>query len=139
MVVRSVHWHEGMSLWPHHMQQAERFVSCEIHRNSAANVHYNWGLRAFDLNTDSLGNFRFEVKSLSARLKDGSALTVPDETDLPVLDLKDALERQDNVTVFLAIPQLRLGKVNAAEAPAEPPKGAPPAAPNDDTDVRYWI
>ncbi|MBI3408937.1 MAG: type VI secretion system baseplate subunit TssK [Planctomycetes bacterium] len=140
MTVRSVHWHEGMSLWPHHMQQAERFVSQEIQRNGSANVHYNWGLRHFELDLDSLGNFRFEVKGLCARLRDGTLLAVPEDTNLPVLDLKDALERQDNVTVLLAIPQLRLGKANTAEAPAEPPKGAPPeAATKDEGDARYWI
>src|SRR5262245_42323498 len=137
MTVRSVHWHEGMSLWPHHMQQAERFIAQEIRRNSAWDTHYNWGLRAVELDLDALGNSRFEVKALTARFRDGTVIAVPDDTDLPGLDLKEALEAHESLTVSLAISHTRPGKPNVAEAPTA--GASTPQAPNEQLDARYWI
>jgi predicted component of type VI protein secretion system len=45
MTIQSVHWHEGMFLWPQHMQLAERFLLQEWHLSHRWDVHYNWGLR----------------------------------------------------------------------------------------------
>ncbi|MCI0377801.1 MAG: type VI secretion system baseplate subunit TssK [Gemmataceae bacterium] len=142
MTVPSVHWHEGMFLWPHQMQQTERFVADQLFLNSKWNVHYNWGLRSIDIDMDALGNGRFVVKELRARLGDGALVAVPDDGNLPVLDLKDALTKSNNVTVFLAMPKPRLGKPNTLErsASSSPAPLAEGAQGADETgDARFLV
>lgn len=129
MGVRSVHWHEGMFLWPQQMQQAERYVASQVLRSSSWDTHYNWGLRSLELDLDALSNFRFVAPALRARLRDGTCIDVPEDANLPPLDLKDALEKRRSLTVFLAIPKQRQGRPNAA--------AAGPAMP--DGDVRFFV
>ncbi|HWY86959.1 MAG TPA: type VI secretion system baseplate subunit TssK [Gemmataceae bacterium] len=137
MAVRSVHWHEGMFLWPQQMQQAERFYSDQVHLSGTWDMHYRWGLRGLELDLDALGNSRFLVRGLRARLGDGAMVDVPGDIILPALDLKDALQQQGSVTVLLAVPTLRLGKPNVGNR-LDP---APADSSSDDGqgDARYVV
>ena len=69
MTVRSVHWHEGMFLWPQQMQQAERFYAHQVHLSGTWDTHYNWGLRAVEVDLKALSNSRLLVRVLRARLR----------------------------------------------------------------------
>src|SRR5436305_14182916 len=109
MTTRAVHWHEGMFLRPHHLQAAQRHGFHQSQLGDKWDLHYNWGLRAIDLDLDAIANYRLVVRSLKARLRDGSLIALPEEGELPALDLKAAFERGDNLTVFLAVPMLHLG------------------------------
>lgn len=119
MTVRAVHWHEGMFLLPHHFQAAQRHAEATAARGGKWDVHYNWGLRALDLDPDALANHRFVAHALRARLRDGTLVAVPDDGVLPALDLKPALEQARSVTVVLAVPVARPGRANAAADPAD--------------------
>ncbi len=114
MTVRAVHWHEGMFLRPHHFQAEQRYWLHETRRAAKWDLHHNWGLRAIDLDLDALGNFRFAVRSLAARLRDGTTVLVPEDGVTPEIELKAALEQQPRLTVFLGIPIINLGKANVA-------------------------
>ncbi len=109
---RSVLWYEGMYLLPHHSQAAERLAQQHLQRGHKWNVHYNWGLRALDLDREALTNYRLVVRSLKARLRDGTLVSIPEDGNLEPLDLKPALERANEVTILLALPPLQLGKAN---------------------------
>ena len=63
-----VHWHEGMFLRPHHFLSEHRRMLRLMQLDGKWDLHHNWGLRAISLNTEALGNFRFSVTSLKARL-----------------------------------------------------------------------
>jgi type VI secretion system protein ImpJ len=139
MTVRSVHWHEGMFLWPQQMQQTERFVAGQLQLNSQWDTHYNWGLEALDLDLDALGNFRFVVRGLHARLPDGTLVAAPDDVALPALDLKEAIEKTGSATVLLAVPSLRLGKPNSVDAAATPADAGAKPAPPEDGDPRFIV
>ena len=89
-----VHWHEGMFLRQHHFLTEHRQLVRLMQLDEKWAVHHNWGLRSIQLNTDALGNFRFSVGELKARLRDGTLIEVPDDGPLPELDLKPALESQ---------------------------------------------
>jgi type VI secretion system protein ImpJ len=115
MAAHSVHWHEGMFFCPHHMQRAERLGLEQVHLGQKWNQHYNWGLRALDLDLDALTTGRFVARALKARLRDGTPVAVPEDTILPALDLGPALEAAGPVTVYLAVPLLEPGKANALE------------------------
>jgi type VI secretion system protein ImpJ len=109
-----------MFLRPHHFQAAQRHNVYLSHLTEKWDVHYNWGLREARLDLDALANHRFVVRYLKARLRDGTLVAVPDDGNLPLLDLKSALEGNDNLTVFLAVPISNLGKANvSSNGPSE--------------------
>jgi type VI secretion system protein ImpJ len=121
-----------MYLLPHHTQAAERFAQQHLVRSHKWDLHYNWGLRTFDFDRDALVNYRFVVRSLTARLRDGTLVAVPEDGSLEVLDLKPAFERASTVTVLLAVPKLVIGKANVppsqmpeASADGQAPTGKP--------------
>jgi type VI secretion system protein ImpJ len=101
-----------MFLRPQHFQAAQRHGADLEGRGDKWDLHYNWGLRAIELDRDALANHRLVVRSLQARLRDGTLIAVPEDGLLPEVDLKAALERDSLVTVFLAVPLLRVGRAN---------------------------
>jgi type VI secretion system protein ImpJ len=117
MNARLVHWHEGMFLRPHHFQAAQRHWAHRSHLDEKWDHHYDWGLRTVEIDPDALANHRFVVRALKARLRDGTLISVPEDGELPPLDLKDAFERDGTPTVSLAVPTVHLGRANVS-APA---------------------
>src|SRR5260370_4949797 len=114
MAFRPVHWHEGMFLRPHHMQTANRHAIYLANQSEKWDHHYNWGLRAFDLDKDALSNHRLVIRTLQARFRDGTLVSIPEDATLPALDLKQLMATENSLTVNLAVPMLRLGKANAS-------------------------
>jgi type VI secretion system protein ImpJ len=115
MTARAVHWHDGMFLRPHHFQAAQRSATEAARRNEKWNLHHNWGLRSIELDRDALVGYRLCIRSLKAVLPDGTPVAVPEDGLLPEVNLKPVLESaSEPVTVFLALPQLSLGKANVA-------------------------
>ncbi len=114
MAFRAVHWHEGMFLRPHHMQTANRHALYLANQSEKWDHHYNWGLRAFDLDKDALSNHRLVIRSLQARFRDGTLVSIPEDATLPALDLKQLMATESSLTVHLAVPMLRLGKANVS-------------------------
>jgi type VI secretion system protein ImpJ len=114
MTTRAVHWHEGMFLRPQHFQTAQRHGGHVATRGDKWNLHYNWGLRSVALDLDALANYRVVVRSLEARLRDGTLLAIPEDGLLSAVELKSAFEQASSVTIFLAVPVLHLGRANVA-------------------------
>src|ERR1700730_835396 len=114
MTARAVHWNEGMFLRPHHLQAAQRFASEQLHRSSQFDQHYNWGLRSIDIDKEALANHRLVVRGLQIRLRDGTIVTVPEDRQLPEIHLKSAFAAENQVTIFLAVPVVHLGRSNLA-------------------------
>ena len=104
MTTRAVHWHEGMFLRPHHFQTVMRFWSHQSHRREKWDVAYSWGLRSIELDLDALANYRCVVRSLECRLRDGTLVAIPEDGLLPPVELKEAFEKADVVTVYVAVP-----------------------------------
>lgn len=115
MTVRAVHWHEGMFLRPHHFQTAQRYGAHLANLSEKWDLHYNWGLRAVEIDVDALANFRLVVRSLQARLRDGTLINVPDDGILDAIDLKPPFEQQRSLTVYLGVPAASLGKANVSD------------------------
>lgn len=109
----AVHWSEGMLLRPQHFQAAQRFFADQTRLNSQWDNHYGYGLRHFDLDPEALAAGQFKVRSLAARLRDGTVLLVPDDGELPDLDLQAALAGTGKATVSLALPTVNLARANA--------------------------
>src|SRR5438132_7118776 len=115
-----VHWHEGMFLRQHHFLTEHRQLVRLTQLDEKWTLHHNWGLRSIQLNAEALGNFRFSVSELKARLRDGTLIEVPEDGPLPELDLKPALESNRKVTIHLGIPLLKSSHPNiAADGPSD--------------------
>jgi len=115
MPTGEVHWHQGMFLRQHHFLTEHRQLVRLMQVHQKWSLHHDWGLRSIRLNTGSLANFRFSVSALRARLRDGTAIEVPEDGPLPELDLKPALEGTRRVTVYLGLPVFRSGQPNLSE------------------------
>jgi type VI secretion system protein ImpJ len=110
----AVHWHEGMFLRPHHFLAAQRNYAHQQSLSEAFDLRHNWGLRSIDLDIDALSNYRFVVRLLRLRLRDGTILSIPEDGVLPSLDLKPAFEKTGAVTVSIGVPVVTPGRANAA-------------------------
>jgi type VI secretion system protein ImpJ len=116
---QAIHWYEGMFLRPQHFQATQRHLLDVAGRGDKWDLHYNWGLRAIELD---LGQHRLAIRRLKARLPGGTLVAVPEDGCLPEVDLKTALRRQPSVTAYLAVPRLQSSRANIN--PANSPNGA---------------
>jgi len=114
MSVQAVHWHEGMFLRPQHFQAADRHLRDQIAIGSKWNLHYGWGIRWIDLDTEALSNYRFLIRSAEIRMPDGTLVNLPRDGVLPAFELKHEFGREAALTMFLAVPVLQLTKSNVA-------------------------
>jgi type VI secretion system protein ImpJ len=101
-----------MFLLPQHLQAAQRYGSSFAQLGDKWNLHYSWGLRTCELDPDALGNYRFVVRRLQARLRDGTLIAIPEDGVLAAVELKTAFERTRSIRVFLAVPVFDLGRAN---------------------------
>jgi type VI secretion system protein ImpJ len=116
MTSRAVHWHNEMFLRPLHFQAAHRYWVDVSRRNHNWDLHHNWGLRSIELDATALENHRLVVRSLEARLRDGTPVSIPRDGTLPVLDLRPFFQANKArvVRIFLAIPALYAGRANVS-------------------------
>ncbi len=122
MSTRPVHWHEGMFLRPHHFQSAQRHLTAIAGRGDKWDLHYNWGLRAIEIDQDALTNHRLVVRSLQARMRDGTLVSIPeDAAALERNDLREAMGRESAVTVLLGVPMLQEGRANVGTGARDEP------------------
>ncbi len=119
MINSAVHWQEGMFLRPHHFQTADRHRQTQAVRTLKWDHHYCWGIRLLEIDEDAMRNYRLVVRRLFARFRDGSVVSVPEDGELPALDLRTAFHQGNLFEVFLAIPLFSLGKSNSSIAPEE--------------------
>jgi type VI secretion system protein ImpJ len=105
-----------MFLRPLHFQASNRYVADLARRNESWDVHYNWGLRSLELDPMALQNYQVVVRSLEARLRDGTTVAIPRDGSIAPLDLRPAMreKRLPQVDVYLALPALNPGRANAA-------------------------
>jgi len=113
MADRAIHWHEGMFLRPHHFQAADRHARSLLGQHVRWDQHYFWGVRHLRIDTDALGGFRFVIRHLEARFRDGTGVSLPDDGGEADIDIKPAFQGTTRVEVFLAVPQWRSGQPNA--------------------------
>ncbi len=121
-----VHWFEGLFLRPHHFQASDRYWT-EVTQTSQQWDHpYGYGLEKLEISREALANYQFEVRTLRARMRDGTLVALetgeePDRLDLRSslgaggetrVGLEAAFERAAKLTVFLAVPKLQMGRSN---------------------------
>ena len=121
-----VHWSEGLFLQPHHLQANDRYWT-EITQTSQQWDHpYHYGLRDADISAEAIANQQFELRSCHARMKDGTLVSLDGGQGLDRVELKEAFAKAAEVQVSLAVPKLKLGRVNVGGARGPASDGPPP-------------
>ena len=114
MTPKPLHWHEGLFFRPHHLQAADRYTARLVDQNARYAQWYAWGYRRCDVDVQHLAGFRFVVRELEARFRDGTVVRLPDDAPLPDVDLKPAFLGRTALDLYLAIPVTRPGQPNVA-------------------------
>ena len=109
-----VHWSEGMFLRPQHFQAADRFWHELLNTSQRWDNTYNYGIRFVEISREALANHQVEVSSIEARMSDGTVVSLGAGQGLDRVDLKPAFQNESEVTVFLALPKLSLGRANVS-------------------------
>ncbi len=122
MTIRAVHWHEGMFLRPQHFQAQQRHFAHQIAQGDRWNLYHHWGLSYIDIDRDALANHRLVINSLQARLHDGTMISIPEEGELPIVELKAALDKQPRIEILLGVPILRIGRANHSDGQSNEPR-----------------
>ncbi len=105
-----VHWYEGMFLKPQHFQATDRYWHHNLSTALQWQAIYSYGLRNFRLQREALGANVFQLNGCQAVLRDGTLIDL-EGRDLRI-SLKDAFQKQTEVTVLLAVSKLVLGRAN---------------------------
>jgi len=107
-----VHWSEGMFLRPQHFQAADRHWEGVLRESGEMDRPYRYGLRSIAISSEAVANSQLDVSLCEARFRDGTLALRGAGQGFPRIDLKSAFERAELVTVFLAVPRLKLGQLN---------------------------
>ncbi len=101
-------WAEGMFLRPHHLQTAERFREEALQREIQRLQPFFYGLQSLDVAPDQLENFVFEIRDVSLKLKDGTALSSDSTLRLSPRSFKNELDKASGrMRVFVGVPVMR--------------------------------
>lgn len=112
----AVHWHEGLFLRPHHLQQLDRQLRRESRYFLGAAGPFPWGLRHLEVDHEQIAEGNFVVRELDAVLPDGTPFSTPGNgTGLAPLDLEPFLAGGRDVVVHLCVPSYRAETPNAWE------------------------
>ncbi len=104
-----------MFLRPQHLQAGDRYWSELVATSLRYDNPYNYGLRLIEISDEALANGQVQVSRLQARLRDGLILDLATGQEPDRLDLKEIFATESEVTIYLAIPKLRLGRPNVGE------------------------
>lgn len=100
-----IHWHEGLFLQPHHLQRMQKSVGDQISAERQFSCSHPYGLIEARLSRDDLENTRIRFERLRAVMPSGLVVNVPENAELPSLDIKQALSKSvAGFKVFLGVP-----------------------------------
>ncbi len=115
-----IHWYEGVFLRPHHLQAAQRRSETLVRSSLDATRSFAWGAVELEIAPEPMENFTLRVDRCELRLKDGTWVRIPDNTEVPPLSFEDALEAGGGkVDIYFGVPQMQEVRANAVslEAP----------------------
>lgn len=104
-VIGEIHWHEGLFLQPHHLQTMQRHVAERHRADRRLDISYPYGVVESRLSPDTLENMLIQFDRLRVIMPSGVEVQVPDNADLPALDIKEAFESgPGTLTISLGVP-----------------------------------
>jgi type VI secretion system protein ImpJ len=109
-----VHWSEGMFLRPHHLQAGQRFVETIINIGLDSLRPFGWGFVRLSIAPEPLENFTLRLDECVVRMKDGTWVQIPENTQVPPLDFQQALESAGGpVDLYFGVPRMQAVRANS--------------------------
>ena len=109
-----IHWHEGMFLRPHHLQAAQRRMETVLQAALGATRPFAWGFTELQVAPEPLENFTLRVDRCELRLKDGTWVRVPENTEVAPLNFEAAIGAGGGATdICLGVPQMQEVRANS--------------------------
>lgn len=105
-----------MFLRPQHFQAADRHWSELLSTSQQWDSSHNYGLRRIEISREALGNFQVDVTVCQLRMRDGSIVALDSGSQPDRLSLQEAFTSSTEVTVYLGIPKLVLGRPNVSRS-----------------------
>ena len=133
----AIHWHEGLFLQPHHLQYMQRHLLHRMQEQRRFHMAYPYGLVHARRSSDALAEHVLRFERLHAVMPSGLEVRVPENADLPDLNVKQAMaSASGSLVVHLAVPRFTANGANTIEAPdAEPAAIKRPYAVREVADV----
>ena len=111
-----IHWCEGLFLQPHHLQIMQRNTFEKFTRQCRLFRSYPYGVIEAKVSDDQLENMRVSFDRLRVIMPSGFEVNVPDNTNLPSLDIKEAFASTSGaLTISLGIPVWYPSRSNVIE------------------------
>ena len=104
-MTQHIHWHEGLFLQPHHMQQMQQNIITQIRAERRLRFAHSYGVIGSELSDDALRNLLVQFKSLRLVMPSGLEVDYPASADLTPLNLQNAFDAgAESVTVLIGVP-----------------------------------
>ena len=114
-----IHWHEGLFLQPHHLQQFQKNVFDLVAGERLRAWNYPYGVVESALSPDELHNNRIRFDKLRVIMPSGLEVDFPHNAELPTIDIKRAFQTNPSgFTVLLAVPLWQPQRANTLDAPS---------------------
>jgi len=111
-----IHWSEGLFLQPHHLQIMQRNIIERFTRQSRMFWSYPSGVIEAKISDDQLENMRVSFDQLRVIMPSGLEVNVPDNTNLPSLDIKQAFASTSGaLTISIGVPVWYASRGNVIE------------------------
>ncbi len=112
----TVHWHEGLFLQPHHLQQMQRRLYECVQGIPALLTPFPYGLVEARFSGDELAAKRVRFDLLHAVMPSGAEVRFPGNAELASISIAQAFAAAgESLTVYLAVPLWREAAANAVE------------------------
>ena len=100
-----IHWYEGLFLQPHHLQTMQRQQLGQVASERQLDWSYPYGVIDASLSADAMENLLVQYNRLRVIMPSGLEVSVPDNADLPALNIKQTFEASTGAfTVYLGVP-----------------------------------
>lgn len=104
-MTQHIHWHEGLFLQPHHMQQMQQNLVTQIRSERRLRFAHAYGVISSELSGDALRNLLVQFKHLRVIMPSGVEVEYPASADLQPLNLQNAFDAgAEAVTVLIGVP-----------------------------------
>ena len=109
-----VHWSEGMFLRPHHLQAAQRWTETVVRTGMDSLRPFAWGFSQLEVAKEPLENFTLRLDSCTVRMKDGTWVRIPENTEVGPINFASALDAADGpIDIHLGIPEMQAVRANS--------------------------
>jgi len=104
-VYEQIHWIEGLFLQPHHLQWMQKFFLDKLCDLQFKTRPFAYGVIESKISDDELENRRVRFDRLRAIMPGGTEIRVPENTDLPSLDIKEIFASSTRpITIYIGVP-----------------------------------